>query len=138
MRKKTIITYGTFDLIHHGHIRIFKKAKALGDYLIVGLSTDNFNKIKGKESILNYLQRKEILESIKYIDKVIPERNWNQKINDIKKYKVDVFTMGGDWRDKFNFLKKYCEVKYLPRTKNISTSLLKKIYGQSKKRLGKT
>lgn len=122
---KTIITYGTFDLLHVGHVRLLKRAKALGDFLIVGLSTDEFNAVKHKSSFLPYEQRKEILESIRYVDKVIPENNWDQKRSDVRKYKVDIFTIGDDWLGEFDFLKEYCEVIYLSRTEDISTSLLK-------------
>jgi len=123
--KKRVITYGTYDLLHIGHINLLKRAKALGDYLIVGLSTDEFNRIKNKDCFLPFEQRKAVLETIKYVDKVIPEENWEQKIIDIKKYKVDIFVMGDDWKGKFDDLNKYCEVIYLPRTKNISTTCLK-------------
>ena len=122
---KTILTYGTFDLLHVGHIRLLERAKSLGDYLIVGLSTDEFNEIKHKSSFLPYEQRKEILESIKYVDKVIPETCWEQKVVDVKEYGVDIFVMGDDWVGEFDFLKEHCEVVYLSRTKDISTSFLK-------------
>lgn len=122
---KKIITYGTYDLLHIGHINLLKRAKALGDYLIVGLSTDEFNKIKNKDCFLPYEQRKAVLEAIQYVDEVIPEKTWEQKVNDIKKYKADIFVMGDDWKGKFDELKKYCEVVYLERTKNISTTMLK-------------
>ncbi|MBA2871222.1 glycerol-3-phosphate cytidylyltransferase [Anoxybacillus calidus] len=122
---KRVITYGTFDLLHYGHINLLKRAKQLGDYLIVALSTDEFNKIKGKESYFSYEQRKLLLEAIKYVDEVIPEENWDQKINDVISYKIDVFVMGDDWKGKFDFLKDYCEVVYLPRTPEISTTKIK-------------
>ncbi|ABO68601.1 glycerol-3-phosphate cytidylyltransferase [Geobacillus thermodenitrificans] len=122
---KRIITYGTFDLLHYGHINLLKRAKQLGDYLIVALSTDEFNKIKGKESYFSYEQRKLLLEAIKYVDEVIPEESWDQKINDVISYKIDVFVMGDDWKGKFDFLKDYCEVVYLPRTPEISTTKIK-------------
>ncbi|EAT16765.1 glycerol-3-phosphate cytidylyltransferase [Desulfuromonas acetoxidans] len=122
---KIVITYGTFDLLHVGHVRLLKRAKSLGDVLIVGLSTDEFNAVKHKSSFLPYEQRKEILESIRYVDKVIPENNWDQKRSDVRKYKVDIFTIGDDWLGEFDFLKEYCEVIYLSRTEDISTSLLK-------------
>ena len=122
---KRVITYGTFDLLHAGHINIFKKAKELGDFLVVGLSTDEFNLIKNKNSYYNYEERKLILESVKYIDLVIPENNWEQKSEDIQNYKIDLFVMGSDWSGHFDFLKPYCEVVYLPRTENISTSQIK-------------
>ncbi|GAB6065684.1 glycerol-3-phosphate cytidylyltransferase [Aquifex pyrophilus] len=122
---KVVITYGTFDLFHIGHLNLLKRAKALGDYLIVGVSTDEFNEIKGKKSVYPYEHRAEIVRSIKYVDLVIPERNWEQKVEDIKKYNVDVFVMGDDWKGKFDYLKEYCEVVYLPRTQGISTTELK-------------
>jgi len=122
---KKVITYGTFDLIHRGHINILKRAKELGDYLIVCLSTDHFNEIKNKKSYYSYDERKYILESIKYVDEVIPEENWEQKKDDIKKHKVDIFVMGSDWIGKFDFLKEHCEVIYLPRTEGISTTKIK-------------
>ena len=122
---KRVMTYGTFDLLHYGHINILKRAKSLGDYLIVGLSSDEFNELKGKKSVMSYEERKEILESIRYVDKVIKESNWEQKVDDIIKYNIDVFVIGDDWEGKFDFLKEYCEVVYLPRTKSISTTLLK-------------
>ena len=121
------MTYGTFDLLHYGHINILKRSKSLGDYLIVGLSSDEFNELKGKKSVMSYEERKEILESIRYVDKVIKESNWEQKVDDIIKYNIDVFVIGDDWEGKFDFLKEYCEVVYLPRTKSISTTLLKEI-----------
>ena len=122
---KKVITYGTYDLLHVGHINLLRRAKALGDYLIVGLSTDEFNRIKNKDCFLPFRQRKVVLEAIKYVDEVISEENWEQKIKDIKKHKVDVFVMGDDWKGKFDFLKDFCDVVYLPRTENISTTLLK-------------
>ncbi len=122
---KRIITYGTFDVLHYGHINFLKRAKALGDYLIVGLSTDEFNKIKKKESYYTYIQRKMILEACRYVDLVIPESNWEQKRNDIKKYEADVFVMGDDWRGKFDSLSDLCDVIYLKRTPDISTTKIK-------------
>lgn len=122
---KKVITYGTFDLIHHGHINILKRAKELGDYLIVGLSSDEFNELKGKAAYHAFEERKMILEAIKYVDEVIPEHNWDQKITDIETHKIDIFVMGSDWENKFNELKSYCEVIYLPRTEGISTSKIK-------------
>jgi glycerol-3-phosphate cytidylyltransferase len=123
---KKVITYGTFDLLHYGHIRLLKRAKELGDYLIVGLSTDEFNQLqKYKESYNSYEERKYILEAIRYVDEVIPEQNWEQKAQDIKKYNINTFVMGSDWQGKFDFLKPYCEVIYLSRTPGISTSKIK-------------
>jgi glycerol-3-phosphate cytidylyltransferase len=123
---KKVLTYGTYDLLHIGHINLLKRAKALGDYLIVGLSTDKFNEIKKKDSFLSYNQRKGVLEAIKYVDEIIPEDNWEQKVIDIKKHNVDIFVMGSDWIGKFDNLRRYCEVIYLERTPNISTTSLKK------------
>ncbi|TWT07169.1 glycerol-3-phosphate cytidylyltransferase [Planococcus sp. CPCC 101016] len=122
---KKVITYGTFDLIHHGHINILKRAKEKGDYLIVGLSSDEFNAIKGKAAYHSYEERKLILESIKYVDEVIPEHNWGQKVADIQNNNVDLFIMGSDWEGKFDELMDYCEVLYLPRTEGISTTKIK-------------
>lgn len=122
---KRVITYGTFDLIHYGHINILKRAKAEGDYLIVALSTDDFNLIKGKKCYFDYEKRKALLESIRYVDLVIPEINWEQKVSDVKEYRIDTFIMGNDWEGKFDYLKEYCEVKYLTRTPEISTSKIK-------------
>ncbi|MHB2155948.1 glycerol-3-phosphate cytidylyltransferase [Calditrichota bacterium GD2] len=125
MKKKTVITYGTFDLFHVGHLRLLKRAKELGDYLIVGVSTDDFNAIKGKKTIIPYEQRAEIVQSIRYVDRVIPEDSWEQKARDIEKYAVDVLVMGADWQGKFDDLQNICEVVYLPRTQGVSSSQLK-------------
>lgn len=122
---KKIITYGTFDLIHRGHINILKQAKELGDYLIVGLSSDEFNSLKGKSSYYTYEERKYILESIKYVDLVIKEDNWEQKKIDIKEHKVEIFVMGDDWKGKFDYLEELCQVNYLSRTEGISTTKIK-------------
>ena len=124
---KTVLTYGTFDLLHYGHIEILKKASLLGNKLIVGVSTDEFNELKGKTCVLPYEKRKELLESLDYVDKVIPEDNWEQKTSDIKENDVDIFVMGSDWDGKFNELKEYCKVIYFPRTEGISTTKLKSI-----------
>jgi len=123
---KRVITYGTFDMFHIGHLNLLKRAKAEGDYLIVAVSSDEFNLVKGKKSIISFDERKAIVESIKYVDEVIKEDDWNQKQIDIKKYNIDTFVMGDDWRYKFDFLKEFCNVIYLDRTKNISTTKLKK------------
>lgn len=123
---KKIITYGTFDLLHYGHINLLQRAKALGDYLIVALSTDEFNSnMKGKVTYFSYEERKRLLEAVRYVDLVIPEENWEQKISDVKEFKVDTFVMGNDWEGKFDFLKDYCEVVYLDRTPEISTTKIK-------------
>ena len=125
---KRVLTYGTFDLLHYGHIRLLKRAKELGDYLIVAISTDEFNALKGKKAYHSYETRKEMLEAVRYVDLVIPEANWEQKIDDVQTYKVDIVVMGGDWAgsDRFEYLKEYCEVVYLDRTYGISTSQIKK------------
>lgn len=124
---KRILTYGTFDLLHYGHINLLKRAKALGDYLVVAVSTDSFNELKGKKAYHNYETRKMMLEAVRYVDLVIPEENWEQKIDDVKKYDIDIVVMGSDWAgsDRFDYLKDYCEVVYLPRTEGISTTKIK-------------
>ena len=122
---KKIITYGTFDLLHVGHVNILRRAKELGDYLVVAVSSDEFNRLKHKEAYHSYEDRKLILEAIKYVDEVIPEENWEQKRDDIKKYDIDIFVMGHDWEGEFDFLKDLCEVVYLPRTEGISTTKIK-------------
>lgn len=124
MRK--VITYGTFDLLHWGHIKLLERAKQLGDYLIVAISTDEFNLQKQKKAYHSYEHRKLILETIKYVDEVIPEKSWDQKIDDIISHNVDVFVMGDDWRGKFDYLSSQCEVVYLERTEGISTTKIKK------------
>ncbi|OKZ80093.1 MAG: glycerol-3-phosphate cytidylyltransferase [Clostridium sp. CAG_433_25_7] len=128
---KRVLTYGTFDLLHFGHIEILRRAKELGDYLIVAVSTDEFNEIKGKKAYHNYETRKKMLEAIRYVDLVIPENDWKQKRNDVIDYKVDVVVMGSDWENNENFecLRDICEVIYLPRTEGISTTKIKKDLG---------
>lgn len=123
---KKVITYGTFDLLHYGHVNLLRRAKEQGDYLIVALSTDEFNwNQKQKVCYFDYEKRKQLLEAIRYVDLVIPENNWEQKISDVKEFKVDTFVMGDDWKGKFDFLKEYCEVVYLSRTPEISTTQIK-------------
>jgi len=124
---KTVITYGTFDLLHRGHIRLLKKARSLGDRLIVALSTNEFNKIKKKECVYSFNHRKEILEAIKYVDFVISEKSWEQKEMDIKKYDISIFVMGSDWIGEFDYLEEYCTIAYVPRTKGISTTQVKEM-----------
>ena len=124
---KTVLTYGTFDLLHYGHLEILRKASLLGHKLIVGVSTDKFNEIKGKTCILPYQKRKDLLDSLDFVDKVIPEENWQQKITDIQDNNIDIFVMGNDWEGKFDELKELCKVIYLPRTKGISSTKLKSI-----------
>jgi len=123
---KKVITYGTFDLLHYGHINILKRAKEQGDYLIVAISTNEFNEIKGKKCYFSYEERKKLVEAIRYVDLVIPENSWDQKIEDVLEFKVDIFVMGDDWKGQFDFLEEHCEVVYLPRTPDISTSKIKK------------
>lgn len=124
---KKVITYGNFDLLHYGHINLLRRAKEKGDYLIVALSTDEFSRHeKNKIPYFTYDERKILIEAIRYVDLVIPEKDWNQKINDLKEFKIDTFVIGDDWEGKFDFLKEYCEVFYLPRTPEISTSKIKK------------
>jgi glycerol-3-phosphate cytidylyltransferase len=125
MRQKTVLTYGTYDLVHKGHILLLERAKQLGDYLIVGLSTDEFNRVKNKECVYPYQDRLMIVSAIKYVDEVIPEENWEQKVDDIKRLGVDILVMGDDWEGKFDWLREYCEVVYLPRTPGISTTQIK-------------
>jgi len=123
---KRVITYGTFDLLHYGHVNLLRRAKEYGDYLIVAISTDEFNlNSKNKKCYFSYSQRKNLVEAIRYVDLVIPEENWEQKLSDVKEYHVDTFVIGDDWRGKFDFLKEHCEVVYLPRTPEISTTQIK-------------
>ncbi len=122
---KRVITYGTFDTFHWGHMELLRRAREMGDWLAVGLSTDEFNAIKGKKSHLPYSRRLEILQAIKYVDLVFPENNWGQKRDDILKYNIDTFVMGDDWRGRFDNLADVCNVVYLARTANISSTLIK-------------
>lgn len=123
---RTVLTYGTFDLFHLGHVRLLKRLSELGDRLIVGISSDEFNELKGKKSFFSFAERKEILEACKYVDLVIAENNWEQKPLDILKYEVDIFGMGSDWNGKFDHLSEFCKVLYLERTQDISTTEIKK------------
>jgi len=122
---KKVITYGTFDLFHIGHLNLLKRLKSMGDELIVAVSTDEFNKEKGKKVIIPFEQRAEIVSNIKCVDLVIPEVSWDQKDQDVKKFNIDIFAMGNDWEGQFDYLKEYCEVIYLNRTNGISTTNLK-------------
>ena len=129
---KRILTYGTFDLLHYGHIRLLQRARALGDYLVVALSTDEFNAAKGKQAYYPYETRKQMLEAIRYVDLVIPEANWEQKISDVQTYHIDTVVMGSDWADspRFDYLREYCGLIYLPRTEGISTTQVKADLGK--------
>lgn len=131
---KTVITYGTFDLLHYGHLEILRRAKELteGGKLIVGISSDEFNAIKGKRSHMPFAKRKELIEAIRYVDEVIAEQDWEQKAHDITNRKVDLLIMGDDWQGKFDHLKKFCEVVYLQRTPGVSSTALKKIIAELK------
>ena len=122
---KKVITYGTFDMLHYGHINLLRRARALGDYLIVALSSDSFNAIKNKQSFFHYEHRRQMLEAIRYVDLIIPENDWEQKREDIIKHNVNIFVMGNDREGKFDFLKDICEVVYLERTPEISTTRIK-------------
>ena len=123
---KKVITYGTFDLLHYGHVNLLQRAKELGDYLIVAISTDEFNwNEKQKKCFFTYEERKRLVEAVRYVDLVIPEESWDQKVKDVQEFKVDTFVIGNDWEGKFDFLKDYCEVVYLPRTPEISTTQIK-------------
>lgn len=123
---KTVITYGTFDMFHIGHLKLLQRLSEMGDRVVVAVSTDEFNIGKGKKTLIPYEQRVQIVSAIKYVDMVIPEVSWEQKLSDIKTYNVDIFAIGNDWKGKFDFLEELCEVVYLPRTKNISTTDLKR------------
>ena len=125
--RKSVITYGTFDLFHRGHLNLLERLKDLGDYLIVGVSTDDFNLSKGKQTIIPFEDRLRIVQSIKFVDLAIPECSWNQKEADIVNYGVDIFAMGDDWQGKFDKLRNLCEVVYLSRTPNISSSEIKNL-----------
>jgi glycerol-3-phosphate cytidylyltransferase len=126
---RTVITYGTFDILHVGHINLLKRARALGDRLVVGLSSDEFNQGKHKSSLLNFENRRVVLESIRYVDEVFAENTWEQKAEDIHKYQAEIFVMGDDWAGKFDFLMDLCKVVYLPRTSEISTTEIKQSLG---------
>lgn len=122
---KRVITYGTFDTLHFGHIRLLHRARSLGDYLIVALSTDEFNAIKGKTAFHSWEERRAHLEALRYVDLVIPENTWEQKRDDVQLYRADIFTMGDDWAGKFDFLSDLCDVVYLSRTEGISSTMIR-------------
>jgi glycerol-3-phosphate cytidylyltransferase len=127
---KRVLTYGTFDLFHIGHIRLLERARALGDSLVVGLSTDEFNLKKGKKSVFGYAERFAILSAVRHVDKIIPEDNWEQKLDDVLANEISVFVIGDDWEGKFDFLMPHCEVVYLPRTSGISTTYIKYLFSE--------
>src|SRR5690554_2240574 len=124
--ERVVITYGTFDMFHIGHLKLLRRLKEMGDRLVVGVSTDEFNALKGKKTLIPYDQRAAIVEAIDCVDMVIPETCWDQKTLDVQRYNVDLFAIGDDWQGKFDFLNEYCEVVYMPRTKSISTTELKR------------
>lgn len=128
---KRVLTYGTFDLLHWGHIRLLRRARKQGDYLVVALSTEEFNEGKGKRTYHDFDTRKAMLEAVRYVDLVIPENSWDQKIGDVQKYEIDKVVMGGDWEgdERFEILRPYCDVVYLDRTEGISTSKIKEDLG---------
>lgn len=132
MTQRTVLTYGTYDLLHRGHVNLLRRASELGDRLVVGLSTDDFNASKHKDAFYTYEERRYVLEAIRYVDEVIPERTWDQKADDIQRHDVDVFVMGDDWAGHFDHLADLCEVVYLPRTKGISTTQIKSDLGTPK------
>ena len=123
--QRTILTYGTFDLFHPGHVALLRRAKELGTRLVVGLSTDEFNAMKGKQSVMSYEDRKAVLESCRYVDLVIPETNWSQKPDDAIRHQANVFVMGDDWAGKFDFMANHCRVVYLSRTPGVSSTEIK-------------
>lgn len=125
--QRVVLTYGTFDLFHVGHLRLLQRLKALGDRLIVGVSTDEFNRGKGKQTIIGFSERMEIVQNLDCVDLVIPECTWDQKASDIHEHDVSVFGMGDDWTGKFDQLREHCEVVYLPRTEGVSSTELKRI-----------
>lgn len=122
---RVVLTYGTFDLFHVGHLNLLERLKGMGDKLVVGVSTDEFNALKGKKTVISYQDRARIVSSLKFVDTVIPEYAWEQKKGDIEKYNVSIFAMGNDWNGKFDFLKEYCQVEYLSRTEGVSSTEIK-------------
>lgn len=127
---KKVITYGTYDLLHRGHINLLRRARALGDHLTVGLSTDEFNALKDKQAYYTFEERRLVLEAVRYVDAVIPEDTWEQKVDDVQRHGIDVFVMGDDWAGHFDHLKPFCEVVYLTRTEGISTTQIRLELGQ--------
>ncbi|PUE44041.1 glycerol-3-phosphate cytidylyltransferase [Limnohabitans sp. Hippo3] len=123
--ERIVLTYGTFDLFHPGHVQLLKRARDLGSRLVVGLSTDEFNAKKGKQSVMRYEDRKTVLESCRYVDEIFAEEDWSQKLNDARRLGADVFVMGDDWTGKFDFMQEACNVVYLARTEGVSTTEIK-------------
>lgn len=119
------LTYGTFDLFHIGHVRLLRRIREQADRLIVAVSTDEFNALKGKRSVMPYADRAEIVAACRHVDLVIPEHSWEQKVGDIQRHQVDLFVMGDDWAGHFDHLRHWCDVRYLPRTEGVSSTLLK-------------
>lgn len=132
MKMTRVLTYGTFDLLHWGHIRLLKRAREQGDYLVVALSTEEFNEGKGKKTYHDFETRKAMLEAVRYVDLVIPEERWDQKIGDVQLLEIDKVVMGGDWAgdERFEILKDHCEVVYLDRTEGVSTTKIKQDLGE--------
>ncbi len=128
--QRTVLTYGTFDLFHPGHVQLLKRARELGTRLVIGLSTDEFNLQKGKTAVMSFDDRKAVLESCRYVDEVFPENTWDQKLFDAFRLDADVFVMGDDWTGRFDFMRAACSVVYLQRTPNVSTTLIKQNMGQ--------
>jgi glycerol-3-phosphate cytidylyltransferase len=124
-QERIVLTYGTFDLFHPGHVQLLRRAKELGSKLVVGLSTDEFNAKKGKRSVMRYEDRKTVLEACRYVDAVFPEQDWQQKLDDAKRLGANVFVMGDDWAGKFDFMNSACNVVYLARTEGVSTTQIK-------------
>lgn len=122
----TVITYGTFDMFHVGHLNLIKRMREIGDRVIIGVSTDEFNQAKGKYSLVPFKERREIVSALRDVDFVIAEENWEQKVSDVEKYDVDVFVMGDDWLGEFDYLQDYCQVRYLPRTSGVCSTDLRK------------
>lgn len=128
--QRTVLTYGTFDLFHPGHVQLLKRARELGTRLVVGLSTDEFNALKGKKAVMSFEDRKAVLEACRYVDEVIPEENWTQKTSDAMRLGADVFVMGDDWTGKFDFMSEICSVMYLSRTPKISSTKIKQLLSE--------
>lgn len=124
---KRVLTYGTFDLLHIGHLNLLERLRAMGDHLTVAISTDEFNRIKGKRCVMPYDERIRLVAALRCVDAVIPETNWEQKPGDVQRLGIDVFGMGHDWEGKFDHLSAYCDVVYLPRTGGISTTILREV-----------